>query len=673
MNLSELKDKYQSAHSGLNKMLGVQELLIEDKKRLFLEISNHNEFLDNKDEVQDVLHELQKRTQSRTKEIYENLLTSLLKDVMPDNEECDRVILNTGVKNNKTTLSVEVAAKNGAPRDVYHDKGGSVENIMAMGLRYIALSRTSNRRFIILDEADAWLKNIYIPAFAEVLCQLSRRIGIQVVYISHHSVENFVGKAKIINLTREKGIVITEEMNCEDAAQFEGVDDDSIPDLMDGVGIRHIRLVNFKQHENTLLKLSPNVTIITGDNDIGKSTVLQAIDAVSSNSGRDGLIRDGQPYCRVEIGLEDDLELTWSYKAKGAKRTFYNLTDDENISIKSSDSGTDIPSWLHDYLAMPLHHDFDLHIGDQHNASFILDKKISVHKKAEILSLGKEASKVQKMITLHGERVRLNKQDLKRKSEQLNDIKNKLLVLRKLSEQPDIFKEIDSIVEYINSSKSRLSGIVNKAKYIEKLTERTVTLEKVNADNALEIFDSKSESNLNKMSRLIRLSDQVSAFDVIANLELMTIPVLIDTYKMGSTVSRIDLLEQSIQGTAKVDSLMTLDIFKTTDVDKILNVAKSANLISQKVSSLFHILEIDDVRLPTDNRNMIDRLTQVGSNIGGVTSKIKNLLGSIKNTEVEKNAIQSEYDNFVVSIGGICPTCNSQICHEHTLAKEGES
>ena len=47
--------------------------------------------------------------------------------------------------------------------------------------------------------------------------------------------------------------------------------------VMDDIGIRYIRLTNFKQHENTIIDLSKNITVITGDVDIGKSTVIQSI------------------------------------------------------------------------------------------------------------------------------------------------------------------------------------------------------------------------------------------------------------------------------------------------------------------------------------------------------------------------------------------------------------
>ena len=415
MHLSHLKKRYGQILPSFSKQMGVRDHFIQEKARLFLEITECNEFLDSKDEIQRILHELQRRTQSRTKDIYENLLAKLVKDVMPNNDESDNVVLKTGVRNSKTTLNVEVVNNKGFSRDVYEDKGGSIENIIAMGLRFIALSRTSNRRFLILDEADAWLKDIYIPAFAEVLCQLSRMVGIQVVYISHHNVENFAGKAKIINLSRDNDKVVAEDVSSAQDAVFEGIDDESLPELMDGIGLKYLRLVNFKQHENTLLELSPNVTIITGDCDIGKSTILQAIEAVNQNAGRDGLIRDNQPYCRVEMGLEDDLTVSWTYRKKAQKKTSYVLTDDENNTIKQSNSGKDVPDWLHDYLAMSLYKDFDLHIGDQHSASFILDKKISSHRRAEILSLGKEASKVQRMITLHGEKVSSTRKELNKK------------------------------------------------------------------------------------------------------------------------------------------------------------------------------------------------------------------------------------------------------------------
>ena len=667
MNLNPIIEKFDSVAARYNKQDGIRSHFLSEKTALFEKMEILNEFLDSKDEVQEVLHELQERTQSKTRGIYEELLTKLVKDIMPDNDESDRVILNTGVKNNRTTLSVEVANKKGHPRDVYKDKGGSIENIIAMGLRFISLSRASNRRFLILDEADAWLKDIYIPAFAEVLCQLSRRVGIQVVYISHHGVENFAGKAKIIDLSRESGKIIAEDKTHEHTPIFEGVDDENLPTLMEGVGIRYLRLVNFKQHENTLLELSPNVTIITGDNDIGKTTILQAIEAVNHNLGRDGLIRDEQPSCRVEMGLEDDISLVWSYSRKGQKKTHYNLVDEDGSVIKHSDSGKDVPEWLHDYLAMGLYKDFDLHIGDQHNASFILDTKISAHKRAEILSLGKEASKVQKMITLHGEKVTSAKRELKRADKEMNNIKNKLAVMRILFEKENALRTVYEDLSSIKKINDELEHIQSSAVLIKYLDDKRLALEPLSNVEALgrvEV-DGEVDGMAIEINKLQSLSDLLNVLNKVKELQHVQVLSIEDLSRIQSLIDSIASLSEKSHYLEKVVNLDHLNMPEIEMLNELMIKGKQIATLEKKVNSYQKVVNLNPIE-SDDNAIDVDpkEIATTGSKIGELLKRKAELEKQVKTTETEKQNLDIEYKNFVDSIGGICPTCHNHI-EEH--------
>lgn len=60
------------------------------------------------------------------------------------------------------SLDVGVRTSSGFVRNAYQDKGRSVENILAMGLRFISVSRTSNRRLIVMDEADNNVRNTFL-------------------------------------------------------------------------------------------------------------------------------------------------------------------------------------------------------------------------------------------------------------------------------------------------------------------------------------------------------------------------------------------------------------------------------------------------------------------------------------------------------------------------------
>lgn len=666
--MDALFQKFDELGSKFNKQMGIRDHFISEKARLFTEIEELNKFLDSESDVQEILHELQSKTQSKTKGIYEELLTKLIRDIMPDNDECDRVILKTGVKGGRTTLNVEVANKKGFTRDVYLDKGGSIENIIAMGLRFIALSRASNRRFLILDEADSWLKDIYIPSFAEVLCQLSRSVGIQVVYISHHDVDNFAGKAKIVNLTRENGKIIAEDKTDDHEGIFEGIEDENLSDLMEDVGIKYLRLVNVKQHENTLIELSPNVTIITGDNDIGKTTILQAIEAVNHNLGRDGLIRDNQPYCRVEFGIEDNITLSWSYKRKGQKRTSYNLIDEDGSVLKESDSGKDSPDWLHDYLAMGLFKDFDLHIGDQHNASFILDKKISSHKRSEILSLGKEASKVQKMIALHGEKVTKSKRELRAKQKEINDVKNKLAIMRNLDEKIDSLNKTGLDLKSCIAIENELKDIKSSADLIKKLSESKKVLSPI--EKAKNVSSLKIEEELKQMeivlNRLESLSERkivLSNINSVKDIKIENIEDFSGIQNYLNEILRLLNIKEKLSQFDKIKELTGIEVEMLDDIllkgKKISNLEKSL-LASSKAIDL-SISEKNKIDHDSDPSEISD----LGRKIKALKDKQKEIELNIENAKAEEIKSNKELQEFIDSIGGVCPTCNNQFSLNH--------
>ena len=74
--------------------------------------------------------------------------------------------------------------------------------------------------------------------------------------------------------------------------------------------INRIRLVNFRQHENTEIELVPGLTGIVGPNGAGKTTILEAIawamyGMPAARGNRETLRRRGAPpRARVEVEVD---------------------------------------------------------------------------------------------------------------------------------------------------------------------------------------------------------------------------------------------------------------------------------------------------------------------------------------------------------------------------------
>jgi hypothetical protein len=83
---------------------------------------------------------------------------------------------------------------NGQHEDILRGQGGSVANILSVGLRMFALAQLDpdrHRRFLLLDEQDCWLRPDLVPRLVRIIHQAGQGLGFQVVLISHHDVDMF--------------------------------------------------------------------------------------------------------------------------------------------------------------------------------------------------------------------------------------------------------------------------------------------------------------------------------------------------------------------------------------------------------------------------------------------------------------------------------------------------
>jgi DNA repair exonuclease SbcCD ATPase subunit len=84
--------------------------------------------------------------------------------------------------------------RGGAKEDILRGQGGSVANILSVGLRMFALTtldEARHRRFLVLDEQDCWLRPDLVPKLVKLVHDAGRALGFQVLMISHHDVATF--------------------------------------------------------------------------------------------------------------------------------------------------------------------------------------------------------------------------------------------------------------------------------------------------------------------------------------------------------------------------------------------------------------------------------------------------------------------------------------------------
>jgi len=84
--------------------------------------------------------------------------------------------------------------RDGEEEDIMRGQGGSVANVLSVGLRMFALTTLDpkqHRMFLVLDEQDCWLRPDLVPKLVKIIHDAGKALGLQVLLISHHDSEVF--------------------------------------------------------------------------------------------------------------------------------------------------------------------------------------------------------------------------------------------------------------------------------------------------------------------------------------------------------------------------------------------------------------------------------------------------------------------------------------------------
>jgi hypothetical protein len=589
--------------------------------RVTNEISELDRLLSRKDEVHATLQHLQVTAQGKNKSGFEDLLTSLIHDIIPGKD--DRVVLTTSIQRGLAALDIDILV-DGELENIEDDKGGSICNIVAMGLRFVVLSRNPNRRVLMFDEADCHLSKEYIPAFAAVLNSLAYELGIQVLYISHHPQANFEGYGRIIQLYKQSGKIHTRVVG-EESKYPEGYEP---PDS----AIRYIRLKNYGPHENTFVELSPALNIICGDVDLGKSKLIQAIAELTEGKGIERRIKHKKDAFEVELGLEENMSLHWRYARKGTKKTSFVLKDKNSVPTETSDEAG-APDWLHRYLAMAPVNGENIHLHSQKDPSYLLNSvKYSSPDRAKMLPLGRGSRDVQSMIQMFKQRVIAATSDRTRLEKELVKIRNQLAEMSLILDNPVDLDKTYRICDELAKS------IADHDKHFELIGR----LEK------LELMDSLYAMGMKELDRLVvapmtLVSDE--AMDVAANsLETLS--------KQSAILQQISALKPA--GKAPV-------------LQDLQGIAAAGSKINTLNTCLGHLEMLKELK-PAVKATLSDNTLLEASieSIDGLSERHGNGMKLLQDCVDRQVAVKAEKAALIDEMGGVCPTCEKPMgAHSH--------
>jgi len=190
---------------------GLAEALVKEHQRARQELLSVKDFLDMAPKAQARLEELSRELFGELMEEVESNLTHAVREILGQDRT---VVSRREIKQGKFHITLEIEHQ-GQTEDILHGQGGSVCNILSVGLRLIGLAQLDpgeHRRFLVLDEQDCWLRPELVPTFARLIASIGDKLGLQVLYISHHPVDAFYGHAgRVFRLaaSRETGVNVS--------------------------------------------------------------------------------------------------------------------------------------------------------------------------------------------------------------------------------------------------------------------------------------------------------------------------------------------------------------------------------------------------------------------------------------------------------------------------------
>jgi hypothetical protein len=167
-----------------------RDLIQSDRLEKGNEFDKVTAYLGISDAVILALDKLSEQLFGRIVSILEEKLTLALHDVLDLSLELK---IDRDFKRGVATMDFYIE-RNGLREDIMRGQGGSVANVLSVGLRMFALTTLDpaiHRRFLVLDEQDCWLRPDLVPQLVKIVHQAGRALGFQVLMISHHDVSAF--------------------------------------------------------------------------------------------------------------------------------------------------------------------------------------------------------------------------------------------------------------------------------------------------------------------------------------------------------------------------------------------------------------------------------------------------------------------------------------------------
>ncbi|MDA7503492.1 DNA repair protein [Planctomicrobium sp.] len=173
-----------------DRLIDRRDIRVKDSQKLAASFLELNSFLDIADDVSLALEQLSEELFQQLLGMVQEKLTIALQEIL---DQPVAFKAKPDFKRGAATVEFYID-RDGNEEDILRGQGGSVANILSVGLRMFALmtlEETEHRRFLVLDEQDCWLRPDLVPRLVKMVQEAGQALGFQVLMISHHESSMF--------------------------------------------------------------------------------------------------------------------------------------------------------------------------------------------------------------------------------------------------------------------------------------------------------------------------------------------------------------------------------------------------------------------------------------------------------------------------------------------------
>lgn len=198
----------------LERLLWKEQQLTSDLKQTQSVMQQLEQYIALSGQVTEALDALSQKLFEEVLELLRDKLSIAIQEVL---EQPVRFHAEASFKRGAANVEFSVD-REGNQEDVNRGQGGSVQNVLSVGLRLFALARLDSdqhRRFLVLDEQDCWLRPELVPRLVNIVYRAAKELNFQVIMISHHDVNLFEKYADKIYQFQPSGseVKVTEVLN----------------------------------------------------------------------------------------------------------------------------------------------------------------------------------------------------------------------------------------------------------------------------------------------------------------------------------------------------------------------------------------------------------------------------------------------------------------------------